>query len=292
MISSILEMQRLNRIDVPAIFGPRFDTLQIFYSSPEYYTECKYTELQTSKTNMANEQVQPMLPVLMDYPRTNITYKIKTDDFMPYSDCEDCFWTGYFTSRASLKRLERVASAVLMSARQLDSLVDHHQQQRNEFSCPSALHTLEDASGVAQHHDGVSGTSKQHVADDYAARLHDGIHQVAACASRKLRRLFLGPNASQYWQDLRYCQLLNETKCDISQVNENRVVPFCIVCEWLGREADRLILLTDCSISFSVMTGSDFSKWNGCIRRCLQSFGTDKVHHYSFASFKQGNIQC
>ncbi len=29
--------------------------------------------------------------------------------------------------------------------------------------------------GVAQHHDAVSGTEKQHVADDYAQRLSDGI---------------------------------------------------------------------------------------------------------------------
>ena len=29
--------------------------------------------------------------------------------------------------------------------------------------------------GLAQHHDAVSGTEKQHVADDYAQRLADGI---------------------------------------------------------------------------------------------------------------------
>lgn len=29
--------------------------------------------------------------------------------------------------------------------------------------------------GIVQHHDAVSGTEKQHVADDYALRLSDGI---------------------------------------------------------------------------------------------------------------------
>lgn len=32
-----------------------------------------------------------------------------------------------------------------------------------------------EAMAVAQHHDAVSGTEKQHVADDYAKRLYQGI---------------------------------------------------------------------------------------------------------------------
>jgi hypothetical protein len=35
--------------------------------------------------------------------------------------------------------------------------------------------------GVAQHHDAVSGTEKQHVADDYAQRLSDGIDRAMVC---------------------------------------------------------------------------------------------------------------
>jgi hypothetical protein len=35
------------------------------------------------------------------------------------------------------------------------------------------LLTLEEAVAVAQHHDGVSGTSKQHVAFDYAKRISE-----------------------------------------------------------------------------------------------------------------------
>ena len=34
--------------------------------------------------------------------------------------------------------------------------------------------TLREAMGVAQHHDAVSGTSKQHVANDYAKRISKG----------------------------------------------------------------------------------------------------------------------
>jgi hypothetical protein len=35
--------------------------------------------------------------------------------------------------------------------------------------------------GLAQHHDAVSGTSKQHVANDYAQRLSDGIDKAIVC---------------------------------------------------------------------------------------------------------------
>jgi hypothetical protein len=35
--------------------------------------------------------------------------------------------------------------------------------------------------GVAQHHDAVSGTERQHVANDYAQRLSDGIDRAMVC---------------------------------------------------------------------------------------------------------------
>jgi hypothetical protein len=38
---------------------------------------------------------------------------------------------------------------------------------------------IDEAMGVVQHHDAVSGTEKQHVADDYAQRLSDGIDSSA-----------------------------------------------------------------------------------------------------------------
>ena len=50
--------------------------------------------------------------------------EVKRDDFFPYADCDHCYWTGYFTSRPGLKRMEREASLFLQLCRQIESLVE------------------------------------------------------------------------------------------------------------------------------------------------------------------------
>ena len=78
-----------------------------------------------------------------------------------------------------------------------------------------AIYELEDALGVVQHHDGVSGTAKQHVANDYSKRLQKGIDAAAAVTAAKLGRLLFGVNSTV---DMMLCQRLNETVCDASRV--------------------------------------------------------------------------
>ena len=46
-----------------------------------------------------------------------VQWTVKTDDFFPYADGSDSYWTGYFTSRPALKRYIRVSSAYLQIAR-------------------------------------------------------------------------------------------------------------------------------------------------------------------------------
>jgi len=111
----------------------------------------------------------------------------KSDDFFPYAHHSHGFWTGYFTSRATLKGYERHSNNILQVTRQLNAF--SNSQLRNSIFILSentsffseivhGIHLLlniGEAMGVVQHLDGISGTEKQEVAFDYAQRLSIGI---------------------------------------------------------------------------------------------------------------------
>ena len=114
---------------------------------------------------------------------TNVQWPITTDDFFPYADGPHQFWTGYFTSRPALKGYVRSSSALFTAARLLQSVVGGEEDPLME------LNRLEEAMGVTQHHDAVSGTAKQHVAFDYARRLSAGVEQASIVISRAISTL-------------------------------------------------------------------------------------------------------
>ncbi|KAH7421965.1 hypothetical protein KP509_13G083700 [Ceratopteris richardii] len=110
-----------------------------FYSTPSFYVDMKAA--------------------------SNETWPLKLNDYFPYASSANGYWTGYFTSRPALKGYVRKLSAYLQVARQLEFFVGRKVRGPNTDS-------LEEALAVLQHHDGVSGTEQQHVADDYAKRLY------------------------------------------------------------------------------------------------------------------------
>ncbi|KAF4094455.1 hypothetical protein AMELA_G00015200 [Ameiurus melas] len=103
---------------------------------------------------------------LQELNLANITWPLKTDDFFPYADAAHDFWTGYFTSRPALKRYERLSNSFLQTCNQLEVL-GGLKSTHGPFGVGNS-DMLKRAMAVAQHHDAVSGTEKQHVADDYA----------------------------------------------------------------------------------------------------------------------------
>jgi N-acetylglucosaminyltransferase II (MGAT2)/Alpha mannosidase middle domain/Glycosyl hydrolases family 38 C-terminal domain/Glycosyl hydrolases family 38 N-terminal domain len=84
--------------------------------------------------------------------------------FFTYSDREQDYWSGYFTSRVFDKALDRKLERVLYAADTLGATTKELQTPRRSLS-------------LFQHHDGVAGTAKTHVVEDYAQIMHTAIHQ-------------------------------------------------------------------------------------------------------------------
>ncbi|XP_078160110.1 putative alpha-mannosidase At5g13980 [Carex rostrata] len=159
------------------------------YSTPSIYTDAKFA---------ANEK-----------------WPIKTDDFFPYADNPNAYWTGYFTSRPALKRYVRQMSAYYLAARQLEFLTGR------SASGPTT-DSLADALAIAQHHDAVSGTEKQHVANDYAKRLYIGyteaeklVKSSLACLTESSSKTGCSNPTTKFEQ----CPLLNISYCPPSEVD-------------------------------------------------------------------------
>lgn len=131
------------------------------------------------------------------------TYELRTDDIFPLADNSHNYWSGYFTSRPALKRQVRFATNVLMSARQLEVVT---KTTAAEVDRPSAKHSppvgaswtdsFEGTVGVATHHDGMSGTERQDVSDDYMMRISSSQKEVEAGIAISLGKLLGSPNAS------------------------------------------------------------------------------------------------
>nr|APA33853.1 seminal fluid protein [Nilaparvata lugens] len=137
----------------------------------------------------------------------NITWPVKDDDdFMPYGSDEHSYWTGYYTSRPNLKYLVYKGNNFLQVCRQLRVALGGGLEMEEEEL------TMARAMADAQHHDAVSGTEKQHVADDYTLYLSEGFqscNKVLTAAYRKL----LGSSLKEQ----HFCLWSNISACSVSE---------------------------------------------------------------------------
>ncbi|GJP85072.1 hypothetical protein CLOP_g15174 [Closterium sp. NIES-67] len=137
----------------------------------------------------------------------NESWPLKTGDFFPYADCPHCYWTGYFSSRPAFKRYVRTCSALLLAAQQVEALVGRSRLGRGGEGAAvagegreSGAEELEEAMAVAQHHDSVSGTAKQHVNDDYTLRLYRGAVKASSLLTEAIRCMIYRQSEADTWQ--------------------------------------------------------------------------------------------
>lgn len=163
---------------------------------------------------------------------SNITWPTKSDDFFPYASDPHAYWTGYFSSRPTIKRFERFGNHFLQVCKQLTAMA---KTQEDHFE--PHLNMLRRAMGVMQHHDAVTGTEKQHVANDYSRLLTSAITACGVNTNSALNQFVTGkqpppPQDSQsrklsndsHWDfNFQSCLNLNISMCDISE-NANQFV--------------------------------------------------------------------
>ena len=176
-------------------------------SHPQFSLQIHYSNLNSTESHVNFLYSTPSIYAEAKLSQAT-TWPLKTDDFFPYADGAHAPWTGYFTSRPALKGYVRDTSAVYTFARQLQFFAS----PPADMTESNPLFRLERAMGVTQHHDAVSGTSKQAVAYDYARRLAWGREDAAAATADFLRTL-TGFAAGGFAT----CDLANATICPALQ---------------------------------------------------------------------------
>jgi lysosomal alpha-mannosidase len=143
----------------------------------------------------------------------NKTWTTKTDDFFPYSSDQHAYWTGYFTSRPAIKLHERKSNAFLQMCKHFQTFAGFNDKSSQE----SATDVLKRALGIAQHHDAVSGTEKQHVANDYALQMNKGILKCQQVIDDAFNKLVPKSDSDPAGvrAKLSFCPKLNVSECQI-----------------------------------------------------------------------------
>ncbi|XP_066372837.1 alpha-mannosidase 2 isoform X1 [Miscanthus floridulus] len=114
-------------------------------------------------------------------------------DFFTYADRNQDYWSGYYVSRPFFKAVDRVLEQTLRASEILGSFVLGYCQKFQCAKLPiSFSHKLTAARrnlALFQHHDGVTGTAKDHVVVDYGTRMHTSLQDLQLFMSRAVEVL-------------------------------------------------------------------------------------------------------
>lgn len=114
-------------------------------------------------------------------------------DFFTYSDRQQDYWSGYYVSRPFFKAVDRVLEHTLRASEMMMALLLGYCQRSQCEKLPiSFSHKLTAARrnlALFQHHDGVTGTAKDHVVEDYGTRMHTALQDLQIFMSKGIEVL-------------------------------------------------------------------------------------------------------
>ncbi|XP_065289713.1 lysosomal alpha-mannosidase-like [Dermacentor albipictus] len=144
---------------------------------------------------------------------SGVGWPTETQDFFPYASDPHAYWTGYFTSRPAFKFLDRYTNNQLQAAKQLGVLAGPREVTE------ASLDVLREALAVGQHHDAITGTAKQAVANDYVKHIAIGLKASDKYTNYAFEKL-LGLHPQSKVPELVRCHTLNISACDITETSE------------------------------------------------------------------------
>lgn len=142
-------------------------------SSPDMAVEAQFGTLSDyfNKIYELSEVEQGTQP--KDYP-------VLAGDFFTYSDRDDHYWSGYYTSRPFYKNLDRILEYHVRAAEVIFTLALTYSRQAAITAFPreklmEMMVSSRRSLGLYQHHDGITGTAKDFVVIDYGERMLVGL---------------------------------------------------------------------------------------------------------------------
>ncbi|XP_077995437.1 lysosomal alpha-mannosidase-like isoform X2 [Glandiceps talaboti] len=178
---------------------------------------------------------------LLSLNQANKTWTTKAEDFMPIGSPHD-YWSGFYTSRPALKGYVRETSGLLQTCKQLEGL----------SGVPMMSSFLKDAMGIVQHHDAITGTERQHVADDYAKRLAMGTKQCQSLTVDVISQLMM-KNKTVPRTNIEFCNYLNISACQLSESQNSFTVT---VYNTLAYEVSHFVRIPVNGVQY-IVTGPD-----------------------------------
>uniref|UniRef100_A0A182Q2M7 Alpha-mannosidase n=1 Tax=Anopheles farauti TaxID=69004 RepID=A0A182Q2M7_9DIPT len=114
-------------------------------------------------------------------------------DFFTYADVNQDYWSGYFTSRPYHKRQDRILLHYIRSAEMLHAW--NAWEPASEWkTLTNRLEYARQQLSLFQHHDGITGTAKDYVMEDYAQRMSRAIEDCKFVMQQSVYRLLTKPS--------------------------------------------------------------------------------------------------
>ncbi|KAF8010913.1 hypothetical protein BT93_J1524 [Corymbia citriodora subsp. variegata] len=114
-------------------------------------------------------------------------------DFFTYADRQQDYWSGYYVSRPFFKAVDRVLEQTLRATEMIIALLLGYCQRAQCEKLPVGFSYKLTAArrnlALFQHHDGVTGTAKDHVVRDYGTRMHTSLQDLQIFMSKGIEVL-------------------------------------------------------------------------------------------------------